>query len=171
MVHGILQARILEWGAFPFSKGSSQPRDWTQVSLIAGGFFTSWATRGAWVYWSRFPSPADLPDPGIEPGSPALQVDSLPTELSGKPLVSFMVKFLITGWNCWTLSVFQIFFFPFCSTKMKLQAIYHFENCQAVFILFFFSIFYGTKMSWIAYNSAEVLVFIIEGVRLSLWHP
>ena len=39
-------------------------------------------------YWSRlpFPSPGDLPDPGIEPRSPALQVDSLPTELSGKPL-------------------------------------------------------------------------------------
>ena len=38
--HGILQARILEWGAFPFSRGSSQPRDRTQVSCIAGGFFT-----------------------------------------------------------------------------------------------------------------------------------
>ena len=44
-VHGILQARILEWVAFPFSRGSSQPRDWTQVSRVAGGFFTSWATR------------------------------------------------------------------------------------------------------------------------------
>ena len=41
MVHGILQARILEWVAFPFSRGSSQPRDQTQVSRIAGGFFTS----------------------------------------------------------------------------------------------------------------------------------
>ena len=40
-VHGILQARILEWIAFPFSRGSSQPRDQTQVSHIAGGFFTS----------------------------------------------------------------------------------------------------------------------------------
>ena len=40
-VHGILQARILEWVAFPFSMGSSQPRDQTQVSHIAGGFFTS----------------------------------------------------------------------------------------------------------------------------------
>ena len=39
--HGILQARILEWLAFPFSRGSSQPRDQTQVSQIAGGFFTS----------------------------------------------------------------------------------------------------------------------------------
>ena len=36
-VHGILQARILEWVAFPFSRGSSQPRDWTQVSCIVGG--------------------------------------------------------------------------------------------------------------------------------------
>ena len=40
-VHGILQARILEWVVSPFSRGSSQPRDQTQVSLIAGGFFTS----------------------------------------------------------------------------------------------------------------------------------
>ena len=44
-VHGILQARILEWGAFPFSRGSSWPRNWTRVSHIAGRFFTSWATR------------------------------------------------------------------------------------------------------------------------------
>ena len=46
-VHGILQARILEWVAFPFSRGSSQPKDQTQVSRIAGRFFTSWATREA----------------------------------------------------------------------------------------------------------------------------
>ena len=44
-VHGILQARILEWGAIPFSRGSSWPRDRTQVSCIAGRFFTVWATR------------------------------------------------------------------------------------------------------------------------------
>ena len=47
IVHGILQSRILEWLAFPFSRGSSQPRDWTQVSHIAGGLSTSWATREA----------------------------------------------------------------------------------------------------------------------------
>ena len=46
-IHGILQARLLEWVAFPFSRGSSQPRDQTQVSHIAGGFFTSWAAREA----------------------------------------------------------------------------------------------------------------------------
>ena len=39
--HGILQARILEWVALPFSKGPSQQRDQTQVCRIAGGFFTS----------------------------------------------------------------------------------------------------------------------------------
>ena len=46
-VLGILQARILEWVAFPFSRGTSQPRVWTQVSHIAGRFFTSWTTREA----------------------------------------------------------------------------------------------------------------------------
>ena len=46
-VRGILQARILEWVAFPFSRGSSQPRDQTQVSRIAGRFFTNWAMREA----------------------------------------------------------------------------------------------------------------------------
>ena len=40
-VHGILQARILEWVAFPYSRESSQPRDQTEVSCIAGRFFTS----------------------------------------------------------------------------------------------------------------------------------
>ena len=40
-VHGILQARILEWVAVPFSRGSSQPGDRTQVSCTSGGFFTS----------------------------------------------------------------------------------------------------------------------------------
>ena len=46
-VRGILQVRILEGVAFPFSRGSSQPRDRTQISHITGGFFTSWTTREA----------------------------------------------------------------------------------------------------------------------------
>ena len=78
-VHGILQARILEWVAFPFSRGSSQPKDQTQVSHIAGRFFTNWATRepkntgvGAYPFsrgssWPR--------------NQTAMQVDSLSTEL------------------------------------------------------------------------------------------
>ena len=46
-VPGILQARKLEWVAFSFSRGSSQPGDRTQVSHIAGGFFTIWTIREA----------------------------------------------------------------------------------------------------------------------------
>ena len=46
-VHGISQARILEWIAIFFSRGSSQPRNWTQVSCITCRFFTVWATREA----------------------------------------------------------------------------------------------------------------------------
>ena len=51
---GILQARILEWVGIPFSRGSSQPRDRTQVSHIAGGFFTNLATREAPPYMYVF---------------------------------------------------------------------------------------------------------------------
>jgi len=46
-VHGILQARVLEWVAISFSRGSFWPRDWTWVSCIAGRFFTNWTTREA----------------------------------------------------------------------------------------------------------------------------
>ena len=106
-VHGILQARILEWVAMPSSRGSSQPRNRTQGSRIAGGFFTSiccycclvskscqtlchpmdCSLPGSSVHGilqarilSRLPCPppGDLPNPGIEPRAPALQEDSLP---------------------------------------------------------------------------------------------
>ena len=56
-VHGILQARILEWVAFPFSRGSSQPRDQTQVSCIAGRFFTDWAIGEANILYRYLQSP------------------------------------------------------------------------------------------------------------------
>ena len=50
-VHGILQARILEWVAILFSKESFQPRDRTRVSYTAGRLFTIWATREAQANW------------------------------------------------------------------------------------------------------------------------
>ena len=86
-VHGGSPGRIQGWVAMTSSRGSSQPRDQTQVSRIVGRFFTSWSTREAQEYWSGWPipSPADLSNPGIELRSPALQADSLKTELSGKP--------------------------------------------------------------------------------------
>ena len=49
-VHELLQVRILEWVAIPFSRESSQPRDWTQVSRTAGRFFIDSAT------WLKVPS-------------------------------------------------------------------------------------------------------------------
>ena len=49
--HEIFQATVLEQVAVPFRE-YYQPRDWTQVSHIADGFFTSWATREAQEYWS-----------------------------------------------------------------------------------------------------------------------
>ena len=106
-VHGIFQARILEWVAISFSRGSSWPRDWTWVSSTAERLFTVWATREAkriiltpiiakaplsiefsrQESWSGLPCPppGDLPNPGIEPRSPTLQADSLPSEPPGKP--------------------------------------------------------------------------------------
>ena len=82
-VHEILQARILESIAFPFSRGSSQPRDRTQVSHITGGFFTSWAIREAlmnycmilkndkWMPDYRAPRPSLFSTPAGE-GHPGL---------------------------------------------------------------------------------------------------
>ena len=63
-------------GSLSLLQGSSQPRHQTQVSRIAGWFFTSWATREVQEYSSGWPihSPGDLPNPGIKLGSPALQV-------------------------------------------------------------------------------------------------
>ena len=51
-IHGILQARILEWIAISFSRGSSWPRDQTPVSCIGGRRFNLWATRGAYSPWN-----------------------------------------------------------------------------------------------------------------------
>ena len=87
IVHGSLQARILEYslkGSLSLLQGIFQLMDQTQVSCIAAGFFTSWATWEAQEYWGGYPnpSPVDLSDPGIEPGSPALQVDSRDKSLS-----------------------------------------------------------------------------------------
>ena len=48
-VHGILQARILKWVAIPFSRGSSQPRDRTQVSCMASRFFTIWIDGSVYI--------------------------------------------------------------------------------------------------------------------------
>ena len=103
-VHGILQARVLESVAFPFSRGSSQPRDRTQVSHIAGRFFTVWTTREAQEYWSGqpIPSPEDVPNSGGKTGSPALQVDYLPAELQEKLKDTYYVEINTGARQTWS---------------------------------------------------------------------
>ena len=66
-VHGILQARILEWVAISFSREYSQPREQTQIFYVAGSLLTVLATREVQEYWNGkpFPSAGYLPDPGI----------------------------------------------------------------------------------------------------------
>ena len=126
-VHGILQARILEWVAMPSSRGSSWPRDGTHGSYVSCIcrqvlYYTISATWEApeellkvkvkslsrvrlfatpWTvayqappsmgffrqeYWSGFPfpSPGDLPNPGVEPRFPALEANALTSEPPGK---------------------------------------------------------------------------------------
>ena len=87
-VHGILQARVLEWVDFPFSKGSSQPRDRTQVSQIAGRFFTAEPPGkpkntgvGGYPFFRRFSWPRN------QTKIPALQQQSLLAELPKKPYI------------------------------------------------------------------------------------
>ena len=97
----------------------SQPRDWTQVSHITGGFFTSWATREAQEYWGGepVPSPEDLPDPGIKPGSPALQAYSLPAELLGKPTKD---GWALKNWCFQTVELVKTLESPLDSKEIKL---------------------------------------------------
>ena len=66
-------------GSFSLLQGVFQTQGLNPRLCIAGGFFTSGATRKAQECWTGqlIPSPGDLPNPGIKPGSPALQVDSL----------------------------------------------------------------------------------------------
>ena len=79
-VYGAVQARMLEWVAIPFSRGSSQPRDQTWVSCIAGRFFTIWATREAqwdssqWFHKSfwQFLTISPTPTPSGHPSSRAV---------------------------------------------------------------------------------------------------
>ena len=88
-VHGILQLRILEWVAFPFSRVSSQPRDRTQVSHIAGGNHKGSPRILEWV---PIPSPVDLLDPGIKPGFSTLPVDSSSTQLLGNLYTEYIMQ-------------------------------------------------------------------------------
>ena len=84
-VHGILQS--MEWLPIPFSRVSSQPRDWTQISLTlqADSLPAGPPGKPNNTGVGSLSLLQGLSDPGIEPGSPSLQEDSLPAELPRKP--------------------------------------------------------------------------------------
>ena len=77
------------WSGLPYPPPGDVPNPGMRPKSprTAGKFFTIWASSEAHEYWSEepIPSPADFPNPGTEVGSPALQADSLPAELPGKP--------------------------------------------------------------------------------------
>ena len=86
-VHGILQARILEWIAVPFSRGSPKPGIEPR-SLHCRQILYQLSHQGSprILEWEAILSPADLPDPGNKTGSPTLQADSLPAQPQGKSI-------------------------------------------------------------------------------------
>ena len=128
-VHGILQS--MEWLPIPFSRVSSQPRDWTQISLTlqADSLPAGPPGKPNNTGMGSLSLLQGLPDPGIEPGSPSLQEDSLPAELPRKPRDRererdlLFTTGLLNGLNQWgthrkwldlppTLGFFQMNSFP-----------------------------------------------------------
>ena len=89
IVHGILQARILEWVVFPFFTGFSQPRDRTQISHTAGGFFTSWATVFRRILYQLSQSRNSLPD-GYFTSQEFLDFDPVDHSLPGSPVLGIL---------------------------------------------------------------------------------
>ena len=107
-IHGILQARILEWVAISFSRGYSQPRNWTRVSCIAGRFFTNWAMRDQ----SPQEGQVSLVIPHFPDSSPCAQVspnqrglshqDNLSCKTTSLQPSTFSSIFIHGTYNYWT---------------------------------------------------------------------
>ena len=96
--YGILQARILEWVTFPCSRGFSQPRDLNPGLPHCRRILCQLSHKGSpkILKWVVYHFSGDLPNPGIEPGSLELQVNSL-TELSGKQGLMLKLKLQYFG--------------------------------------------------------------------------
>ena len=146
-VCGISQARMLEWAAISFFRGSSWPRDWTHISCIGRRILYRWATRDAlgerrsevkslrrvWLfvtpwtvahqaplsvgfsrqeYWSGlpFPSAGDLPHPGVESGSPALQAGALPSQPPEQCLFLSVIEWLRANTHSDVTSIWESYF-------------------------------------------------------------
>ena len=105
-VHGIFQARTLEWVAISFSRGSSRPRDRTQVSHIVG--FTVWATREVW----------GTPNPFL-PVNPQIKEFKTIQCLRGWTIPS--LQSLISDWSC--PSMLQVSYYILCLQRLALGEI------------------------------------------------
>ena len=99
-VRGILQAQILECVAVLFSRGSSQPRDWTQVSHIAGRFFSILSRQRSprILEWAAYPFSRKFPDPGVKLGSPELQVNFYQLSYQGSPIRKIKIFPNVKNW-------------------------------------------------------------------------
>ena len=129
-VHGILQARIREWVAVPFSRRSSQPRDWTQVSHIAGRFFYQLSHQGSprILEWVAYPFSSRSSQPRNGTGISCIAGGFFTSWAIGKAL-STGEDFITTDINlCWIALMFRIcaFFCPQddCIVRAELRRAY-----------------------------------------------
>ena len=124
-VHGILQARILEWVAMPFSRGSSWSRDWTWVSCIAGRFFITWATGKNWHVLVASAVSDSLRSYGLEPVRPLCPRDSLGKNTGVGCHALFQGIFLTQGWNLglFCLQLWQVGSSPLAPPRETLTSI------------------------------------------------
>ena len=98
--------------------------------------------------WSGlpFPSPGDLPNPGIEPGSPTLQADALPSELPGKPLLSASTHMFLSSWSL-TTGIFGNFYLLFISKYSS--TLYDCQDLSILRSFIFFLIFSQKKRHFV----------------------
>ena len=99
----------------------SGSRSVVSYSLQSHGLYSPWTSPARILEWVAFPSPGELPNPGIEPRSPALQADSLPAEPQGKPnifwpLISNLHEIIVSN-QCFTI---KLLFWPI-KNKTKLH--------------------------------------------------
>ena len=124
-IRGILQARILEWGAISFSRRSSWPRDWTRVSHIAGRHFTLWTTRGAQTNIAFVVAPQSL--------SHLTLCDPLDCSMPGFPVLHYLLEFAqtqthpLSQWCHPTISSSAV---PFSSCPQPFPASGYFPESQ-----------------------------------------
>ena len=152
-VHGILQARILVWTAFPFSRGSSPPRDGIQVSCIAGRFFTSWATRETQEYWRGSLSLLQgiVPTQELDPDLPHCR--QILYQLSHTHKLDACKILLKVSEDRWLPSPPPFIFFPKEATAFLSDA--DSQGCS-----FYFSVWYGVCAGTGLLGSPHFSVFI-----------